>query len=96
MVGIQENGEVEFLAQTSYKCRDLADSHKRALPFGQTNQDRHIHFTSGREDRFQQHQVGDIEVSDRLSGFLRFLQMMSQRVHKAWFPLSTGALKSGR
>jgi len=78
MIGVKKNGEVEFLAQTPNEGGNLTYSHKFTLALGQTNQDRHVHFLSGGERRFQENQVRNIEVADCHPIFLRFLQEISQ------------------
>lgn len=52
MIGVQKNGEVEFLSQTSHESRNWTSSHKGAFAFRQADQNRQVQFPGGGEHRF--------------------------------------------
>src|SRR5580700_3341272 len=83
VVGIQEDGIVKFLTQTSHKSHELPRSRK--LPFSprSANDNRHVQFTSSFEDAFQQDEIGDVEVPNGDAISSRILNYFNEFLH--WF-----------
>jgi hypothetical protein len=65
MIGVEEDGKIEFIAQALYKSGDLPNADELALALRHTNQHGDVQFFCGREHRPQLHRICDIEVADR-------------------------------
>src|ERR1700723_1034554 len=86
VVGIQEDGKVEFLAQTAHNSGELPRSRKLPFSFRSANHNRHLQFTRSLKDTFQQDEIGDVEVPNGdtvsscfLNYFNKFLHWLSPR-----------------
>ena len=76
VVGIQVDGKVEFLTQTSHKSRELPRSRKLPFSLRSANDNRHVQFTRSFEDTFQQDQIGDVEVPNGDTVSSRVLELL--------------------
>ena len=81
VVGIQEDGVVEFLTQTSHKSRQLLRSRKRPFSLRSANDDRHVQFTCSFEDTFQQDEIGYVEVPNGDTVSSRVLHYFNEVLH---------------
>jgi hypothetical protein len=63
MVGVKENRYIGFFPQAFHESGKRARAHEIPFAFGGSDEHWNSHFARGGENRFQQHQVRDIEVA---------------------------------
>jgi hypothetical protein len=76
-VRVKKDWEARLLAQALHKSGKLARTKEISLSFGGANKYRNPDFTCGCENRFQQHEVCDIEVAKSRSFFFKPCQNIS-------------------
>src|SRR5579871_6353377 len=81
VVGVQEDGVVKFVPQTSHKNRELLGSRKLPFPLRSANDNRHVQFTRSFEDTFQQDEVGYVEVPNGDTVSSRVLNYFNEVLH---------------
>jgi len=77
VIGVEENGEVKFLAQAADESGDLTSAYKVALALGQTYEHGNVEFAGSGEYGFQENEVRNIEMADGLAGLLGLLQQIA-------------------
>ena len=74
MIGVQENGEIVFLAQAPDQRGDLPNSQEFTLAFGRSHDDRGIAVACAFKHGLQRDPVRDVEMTDCNPLSLRVLQ----------------------
>ena len=81
VVGIQEDGKIEFFTQTLHDSRKLPRSHKLPFSLRCANQNRHVQLTRSLEDTFQQDEIRDVEVPNGDTVSSCFLNYFNEFLH---------------
>ena len=81
VVGIQEDGKIEFLTQTPHSNRKLPRSRKLPFSLRSANHNRHFQLTRSFEDTFQQDEIGDVEVPNGDTVSSCFLHYFNEFLH---------------
>jgi hypothetical protein len=74
MIGVQEDREIEFIAQAPHESADLAHAEKFALAFRYTYDYGNVQALRRSEDGLQNDEIGDIEMADGDPTVLRLFQ----------------------
>ena len=82
VVGVEKDGEVEFVAQAADEGGELTSSEESPFAFGGADDDRYLEFAGGGEDGFQEDEVGDVEVSNGDATLLRLVENLAEGLHE--------------
>jgi hypothetical protein len=86
VIGIQEDGKVEFLTHTPHHSRELPRSRKLPFSFRSANYNRHVQRMRRFEDTFQQDEICDVEVPNGHTVSPRFLNYLNEFFHGCFAP----------
>jgi len=82
MVGVEKDGEVEFVAQAADEGGELTGSEESALAFGGADDDGYLEFAGGGEDGFQEDEVGDVEVPNGDATLRGVVENLAEGLHE--------------
>jgi hypothetical protein len=71
MVRVEKNRQIGFFAHALHESGKLARTKESSFSFGRAYEYRNPDLSGGRENRFQQDQVSDIEVAEGRAFFLQ-------------------------